>query len=164
MTGRQLEHPNLLAGPAADPETRERQTRGLKRGNVSHGAYGGPRLAQLREQHAAALAGDFPHFDPRRRALLADRLARIDLVAAWADENGIAKASKAGDVQPIVDKADRWAAAADVLLEKAGEAERHAAANRTDPETAAWIAYANGEGPKPDAELEHPPADAQVIA
>jgi hypothetical protein len=166
-TDRQADHPQLLRGVSSDPEIRARQTRGLKRGaNLQHGAYGGERLEQLRGQHADALEQQFPNFDARRRVLLADRLARCQLVMAWCDEHGITPtaASKRGEAYPIVGALDRWEAQADVLLEKAGELERHTAANRTDPDTAAWIAYANGEGPKPDADPEQPPADAEVIA
>ena len=55
------------------------------RGNdrsVTHGAKSENKLAPVREKHRLALKQAYPRLDDRRLALLADRLARIDLVVA----------------------------------------------------------------------------------
>lgn len=127
-TARERSNANLLAGrPHPDPEIEARRKRGLKPGaHMSHGAYGGQRLAELRAEHDAALAIDYPSFDVRRRVLLADRLARCQAAMSWADENGITPTAKLkhGQAFPIINQLDKWSAQADALIAQAIAAER----------------------------------------
>lgn len=115
---------NLIRGISADPEIRARQVAKLQRRHV-HGAQGGEKLERLRERHEAELAADYPQLDPRRRALLADRLGRIELASRFVAEHGIGPGTKVrrGEVWPITDKLEQWARAAEHLL-AAAEAER----------------------------------------
>ena len=127
MTVKRNPADNLLKGISANPEVAARQKAALvPGGHRSHGAYGGQRLAELRVEHDAALAVDYPSLDVRRRVLLADRLARCQLVMAWCDENGITPSGKArhGQAFAIVGHLDKWSAQADALLAQAVAVER----------------------------------------
>jgi len=148
---------NLLKGISSDPVVAERQKRGLiPGGHKSHGAYGGQRLAELRVEHDAALAVDYPSLDVRRRVLLADRLARCQLVMAWCDENGITPSGKArhGQAFAIVGQLDRWSAQADALLAQAIAVERE---RKDDPGAALAAIHAEY------AERANQPDEATVI-
>lgn len=115
--GKAIARANLRPAPPA-PAGHER--------TLKHGVYS-DRLEPLREQNETALASDYPAMDYRRRALLADRLARIELASAWVREHGVVKRTTSkvqrGDVFPIVDRLERWASRAEDLL-SAAEAEK----------------------------------------
>jgi hypothetical protein len=150
----------LLRGLSDDPDARRRQLANLQHGRPAHGAYGGPRLETLRNEHDEQLALDFPHLDERRRAMLADRLARVALVIAWTNQHGVmpvvaAGKAKHGTTHPVIDKLDRWAAQADALIAQA-EAERR---THTRADAHGSIADAEARIALPEPE----PADAEVI-
>jgi hypothetical protein len=116
---------NLLKGISRDRAVRARQIRALTPGKHVHGARAGPQLEESRRLHEQELAVDYPALDRRRRALLADRLSRIQLASLWVGEHGITPDGKAhrGETYAIVDKLDTWATLAENLL-AAAEAER----------------------------------------
>ena len=110
---------NLLRGISSDPETRARQVARLVPGSHrTHGATGGAALEAARGRHEAELAEDYPRMDRRRRAMLADRLARVEAAAAFVAEHGIGPGTKVrrGEVWAITDKLEQWARAAEHLL------------------------------------------------
>jgi hypothetical protein len=118
---------NLIRGESKDPAIAARQRSHLvPGGRASHGAYGGPRLAELRNTHDVELAASYPALDDRRRRLLADRLARVELAAAWLDDNGLMRRGQRGDVHPVVVHLERWASRAEDVLQAAEQAQREA--------------------------------------
>lgn len=125
---------NLLRGPSSDPTAAVRSASNLRRGNPSHGAHAGARLAELRDQHDAALLHDYPELDPRRRRLLADRLARIEAVSDWTGDHGLMSTAKGrrGDVWPVVAHLERWASRAEDMLAQAEREQREAKDGRGD--------------------------------
>ena len=76
------------------PEPESRPARGyswppFEKGNVlqlKHGTRSERTLAPVREEHARGLAEAYPWIDGRRRALQSQRLAQIDLAAAYLDK------------------------------------------------------------------------------
>lgn len=101
---------------------------GFPRGNrlsVKSGATGELSLAPVRVEMDVALAADYPHLDDRRRALLADRLARIALARTWLDSRGVVRDDE-GHVFDVVDRAEKWSNRAEALLAEL-EAERRQA-------------------------------------
>lgn len=86
-------------------------------------------MAPARERHMKALRADYPSLDNRRLALLADRLARIDLASAWLDKQRGIVHTEDGGVFLIAKEVEKWASRAEVLLERA-EAERRAKPRR----------------------------------
>lgn len=125
---------NLLRGPSADPTAASRSAANLRRGNPSHGAHAGARLAELRDEHDAALLRDYPEFDPRRRRLLADRLARIEAASDWTGDQGLMSTAKGkrGDVWPVVAHLERWASRAEDMLAQAEREHREAKDGKGD--------------------------------
>lgn len=73
-----------------------------------------------------ALREDYPDLDPRRMALLADRLARIDLVSAWLEKQSGLMKPNADEVFGVVRDLEKWATRAEQVLK---EAEADAAAS-----------------------------------
>lgn len=91
-------------------------------GQGSHNAQAEGALAPLREHHARELACDFPDLDDRRRAILADKLARIECAAGWLDTQGTVVADPVrGETFPVVDRLESWTNVAWRLLEQAGQ-------------------------------------------
>jgi hypothetical protein len=110
---------NLLQGISSDLAVRAKQIAKLVPGaRLTHGAKGGVQLEAARVRHDRELGHDYPGLDHRRRALLADRLARIELVSAFVAEHGIGPGTKVrrGEVYAIVDKLESWSRAAEVML------------------------------------------------
>ena len=70
------------------------------------------------------LRDDYPHLDDRRLALLADRLARIDLATAWLEKQKSLVHNKQGDVYRVAELVEKWAARAEAVLAEA-EKERN---------------------------------------
>lgn len=124
---------NLLRGASPNPDGRARQLANLQRGREGlHRAYSPKHLAPLQEKHDAELAQDYPNLDRRRRALLADRLARVELASAWTREHGITpmtRGKRHAEAYPIVDRLERWASRAEDMLAVAQQGEREAGAN-----------------------------------
>jgi hypothetical protein len=75
---------------------------------------------------AVELSADYPQLDPRRLALLADRLARIGLARAWLDNQGSIVRDEDGRVFDVVDRLEKWSNRAESILADL-EAERQAA-------------------------------------
>lgn len=119
---------NLLPGLSSDPEARARQLANLQSGNVKHAALGGKALDETRARHERELAEDYPLLDRRRRAILADRLARVELASKWVAEKGLGpRGKKAGQVFPIADRLESWSRRCEDML-AAAEAEAAEAA------------------------------------
>ena len=93
-------------------------TAALKSGATSELA-----LAPLRVELAASLSVDYPNLDPRRQALLADRLARIALARQWLDEQGRIVRDEQGRVFDVCDRLEKWSSRAESILAEL-EAER----------------------------------------
>ena len=111
----------VRARRAPVPENVQPPPRPAEKGNaraVKHGATSELRLAPRREHHARQLVIDFPNLDDRRRALLADRLARIDLASQWLDEQSGVVRNKRGEIYPIVDRLEKWVRAAEDRLDE----------------------------------------------
>ena len=115
-----------MGGLSTDPAKRDRQLSNLKpNAHGSHGCYDIARLAPVRERHEQELLRDYPHLDGRRRAILADRLARFELATAWVQEHGIVR-SRRGDAFPIVDRLERWGARCEDMIGQAEAEDREA--------------------------------------
>lgn len=124
---------NLIRGESSDPEIAARQRSHLIPGGRKHGAYGGPELDRLRAGHGERLLAEFPSMHASRRALLADLLARVELVWSWTAENGLmpTAANRRGETFPVIDRLDRWSARADALIAQAEAHEREQGAQRS---------------------------------
>ena len=148
---------NLLSGLSPDAEVRERQMANLTSGRTTHGATSGKQLEALAEQHEAELAVDYPLMDRRRRALLADRLARVELASTWTREHGIAPSAggkRKGETWPIVDRLERWASRAEDMLAAAEQQQREASqAGGGDTLTSIAAELTAGDEQPADAEL-----------
>ena len=153
---------NLLRGHSPDPAVAARQRANLTPGRKDlHGAYSPALLGPLAEQHEAELAADYPRMDRRRRALLADRLARVELASAWTRQHGITPQTKGkgfGETHPIVDRLERWSARCEDML---GQAEAQREAGGGSPgETLESIARELAEG-EPGGGAEEVGVEAQ---
>lgn len=89
-----------------------------------HGVYSERNVAPLRVKHAAELAGLYPWMDDGRRAMQAQRLAMVELGAAWLDEQGDVVRDDEGKVYDIADKLSRWMAQAEAWYARAEEERR----------------------------------------
>jgi hypothetical protein len=98
--------------------------------SVKSGATGELSLAPVRVEMDIELARDYPHLDDRRRALLADRLARIALARTWLDGRGVVRDDE-GRVFDVVDRLEKWSSRSETLL--AGLEEEARAAAFGDP-------------------------------
>jgi hypothetical protein len=94
---------------------------GNQRAATAGGATGEFAVAPLRHKHAEELLQDFPWIDGRRRAILADRLARIEAAIAWLDRQGGVVRNREGEVYPVVDRVDRWGSRVEKLLRELDE-------------------------------------------
>jgi hypothetical protein len=65
--------------------------------------------------------------DSLRLAILADRLARIDVASTWLDQRGTVVRGKRGEVYDIAVHVERWATRVEQVL---GELEREAHGER----------------------------------
>lgn len=89
-----------------------------------HGAKTDKLVAPRREAHLKVLREDYPHLDDRRLALLADRLARIDLATAWIEKQKSLVYDKRGNVFQVAREVEKWAARAEQVLADAERASR----------------------------------------
>jgi hypothetical protein len=106
--------------PIANIQTADgKPVAGAEPGNtraLTHGAESEHRLAPVRERHVAELRRDLPKLDARRLALLADRLARVELATVWLDrQDGIVR-NRDGEIYAVADRVERWATAAEKVL------------------------------------------------
>src|SRR5579859_226971 len=108
-----------------------RRCRGFEKGNrpanFASGATSEHALAPIRRELEPAIAADYPTLDARRRALLAELLAQVDLATRWLDEHGIMRDGRGrkGEVWDLVDRRERWMKRAwSILAELEGEAPR----------------------------------------
>jgi hypothetical protein len=94
---------------------------------VSSGVHSQAKLAPVRERYARDLRERYPSLDDLRLAMLADRLARIELATTWLDGKGtIFRNRRSGLVFDVVDRLERWASrveqiVADLEREQHGE-------------------------------------------
>ena len=105
---------NLISGISPDPAVRAKQIAALVPGaRLTHGRRAVRSWKRPAERHDRELAHDYPGLDHRRRALLADRLARIELASAFVAEHGIGPGTKVrrGEVWNVVDKLEQWSRA-----------------------------------------------------
>ena len=107
------------AGSLAAPE------RGNARA-LRSGCYSEAALAPVRERHAAELTARYPGLAPERVAVQAQRLAQVELGAAWLDDRGVVRDDE-GRVFDIADKVAKWSAQAERWFEQV------AAEHRPDP-------------------------------
>ncbi len=115
--------PRKKSGVATDAAIRHVAPKGNTRA-VKHGAKTEQLVAPRREAHMIRLRDDYPHLDDRRLALLADRLARIDLATAWLEKQKSLVHNKQGDVYRVAELVEKWAARAEAVLAEA-EKERN---------------------------------------
>jgi transposase len=80
-----------------------------------HGAHSERALAPCRERHARELRHDFPDLDGRRLALLADRLARIEVASRWLDGQDTIVLDD-GRVLDAADRVEKWSSRAEGVL------------------------------------------------
>jgi DNA-binding CsgD family transcriptional regulator len=93
---------------------------------LKHGVHSEHRLAPVRERHARELAERYSWIDPGRRALQAQRLAQIELGAAWLDgQDGVVRDDD-GVVFDVANKVASWSTQAEAWFAQA-EAERREA-------------------------------------
>ena len=78
--------------------------------------------------------------DARRRALLSDRLARLEVAATWIAQHGLGPdvAARRGEVWALTHRVEQWARRAEDLL-AAAEAERQTASVPTLEQVTAEI-------------------------
>lgn len=93
---------------------------GLQPGNrlsAAHGARGEQSVAPLRVALDAELAREFPELHPARRAVLADRMARLAKVREFVDEKGgLIRDPNTGEPWPILHRIDGWERAVDQTI------------------------------------------------
>jgi hypothetical protein len=98
--------------------------------SIKSGTRSERKIAPLRETHSKWLSERYPDIDPSRRLLQAQRLAQIDLAAAWVDEKGIVRNAQ-GQVYDVCDKLSRWLCQAENWFQQAEaetrERRRHSA-------------------------------------
>ncbi len=118
---------DIKSDPPAAPKEVENLKQGGEAGNL-HGLVHGTRsertLKPVRERHAAALQGRYPYADPGRIATQAQRLAMIELGAAWLDEQGEVVRDSEGRVFDIADRVDSWSKGAERWFERAADEQR----------------------------------------
>lgn len=83
---------------------------------MTHGTRSERALAPVRARYAVELRRDYPHLDDRRLALLADRLAAVELAARWLDAQGSPVRTRAGQVYDVADRLAAWNRAAWSML------------------------------------------------
>lgn len=94
--------------------------------SLKHGATSELSLAPVRTEMDVELAADYPNLDNRRRALLADRLARVALARTWLDSRGVVRDDE-GRVFDVVVQLERWSTRAEELLRELEDESRAAA-------------------------------------
>lgn len=98
--------------------------------SLKHGTRSERMLAPVRERHTAELRQSYPELDDRRLALLADRLASVELAARWLDAQGTPVRTKSGQVFEVADRLAKWNAAAWKML---SDVERERRESRSRP-------------------------------
>ena len=127
---RDLREPPPTIAPLANlQDAAGRPVAGAEIGNsrsMTHGTNSERAIAPLREKHVAELRGTYPRLDGRRLALLADRLARIELATSWLDAQGGVVRDEEGEVFAVVKELERWASRAEAVLAEVEEEHRQA--------------------------------------
>ena len=83
---------------------------------LKHGARSERSVAPIREQVAVQLAPLFPTLSEPELLIMADRLARVHLIQVWLDEHGIWKDEKRGELQPCIDRMEKYMSRAETLM------------------------------------------------
>lgn len=78
---------------------------------VSHGAWSEGLVAPRRERLLGELRVEFPGASERRLIVQAHRLAQLELLGEFADERGVIRSRRTGDVFPAAQLAERIASA-----------------------------------------------------
>lgn len=107
---------------------------------MTHGTRSERALAPVRARYAVELRRDYPHLDDRRLALLADRLAAVELAAHWLDAQGSPVRSKAGQVFDVADRLAAWNRAAWNMLTDVERERLEAEARAQAGDFARWAA------------------------
>ena len=93
---------------------------------LKHGVHSERRLATARERHARDLGERYRWIDPRRRALQAQRLAQIELGAAWLEgQDGVVRDDE-GVVFDVANKVASWSTQAEAWFAQAESEQREA--------------------------------------
>lgn len=109
-----------MSGAPVEFLGREAQA-GNKR-SVRHGARSEQAIIPVREERARELRERYPDLDDLRLALLADRLARIQVASAWLDAKGTVVRDRNGRVYDVADRIEKWSSKAErILAELAAE-------------------------------------------
>jgi hypothetical protein len=86
---------------------------------VKSGAHSKAIVAPIREKLVVDLRLEYPTLSDAEVWLCADRLAKIELAAAFIDEHGLFRDKEQGEVWPVVDRLERWANRAENILRAA---------------------------------------------
>lgn len=98
-------------------QARAKQLANLRKpGAPIHGAYSAAALEPARERHQTNLVKTFPHALPTEIAILAERLAQLELLGSFLDERGVIAHRRRGTVVPAAAFAEKLAAAAERQL------------------------------------------------
>lgn len=119
----------MSAASAHGPDCGCTRCRGFEPGNLVAGkslATSEQALAPLRVELDGSLLADYPYLDDRRRALLADRLARILKARQWLDAQDSIVRDADGRMFDVCDRLEKWSNRAELLLAEL-EAERRQA-------------------------------------
>jgi len=102
---------NHLTKTSSAPPAPKGNRRGLKHGLNSEVA-----LAPVRAKHIVSLSERYPDLDELRLALLADRLARIEMACAWLDTQGDVVRDEHGHIYKVVAHVEKWVSKAESVL------------------------------------------------
>lgn len=135
---------------SSDPEKRAAQLANLKPTSATkHGAYSDAAIRDLRREHLAELAAEFPSASRRELLILAHRIAQLDKLAEHADRYGVLRDKRRGEPFPAATLAEKLASSVErqiaALLERertagkppAGDLDAHLAALSAASEEAA---------------------------
>lgn len=84
---------------------------GFQNGNaaaVKHGAKAEIQLRPVREELDRGFSQAYPDLSPERRAILADRCARLLAARAFIDEKGVLADAELGEPWPILQRVEQW--------------------------------------------------------
>ena len=93
--------------------------------STTHGARSEVQIAPVRAELDAEFAAAYPDLTPARRALLADRAARVVMVRRFLDQKGDIFADRAlGEPWPVLSKLQAWENSVDQTLRELEERRR----------------------------------------
>jgi hypothetical protein len=117
-------------GSSSDPVKRAAQLANLRQNAaVKHGATSEAKVRPLREQYLAELRQEFPNASERRLLIQAHRLGQLELLGIFADERGVIRHRRRGDVFPAAALAERIATSYLAEHDRLEQQEREAGAS-----------------------------------